>query len=309
MGFRKRNGSFRGEAGQVLLIVILVTIVASTVGLSLASRTITNLRTSTEEAESQKALSAAEAGLERAIQGSVPISVSNPNVMGSEGKTNSLYNTKVQSVQSAAFLINGGNVIPKDEGADVWFVEHNSDGTLNYGDYSMTSPEHVNLYWGLPSESCYSPSNMPAAIQVIAVTRDSTGVIKTYRYAYDSCSRGNNFTLADAGKHTVSGITEDDGKTSVTFGNKTPDDNLTSDIKPPNRKNIIFMRVIPIYRDTIIGVSTCSGTGACSSLSKQGYKITSIGQSGEVTRKLTVFKGYPQIYLPYISYGLFVAAD
>ena len=162
------------QAGQVLLIVILVVIIASTIGLSLVSRSITSIRTSTEEAESQKALSAAEAGIERAIQGSVPIA------LGGNNPDNSSYSTDFKVVQTSSFLINGGNVIPKDEGADVWFVEHNDDGTPNYS--SVLSPLLLNLYWGSPSEKC-GGSTAPAAIQAIVVTRDRSGTneIKSYR--------------------------------------------------------------------------------------------------------------------------------
>src|SRR5690242_8662448 len=56
------------EAGQALLIVVLVMVIALTVGLSLASRSITNLRNSTDEANSQAAFSAAEAGVEQAVK-------------------------------------------------------------------------------------------------------------------------------------------------------------------------------------------------------------------------------------------------
>ena len=47
------------EKGQTLLIVVLVMVISLTVGLSVVSKTITNLRTTTEEADSAKALSAA----------------------------------------------------------------------------------------------------------------------------------------------------------------------------------------------------------------------------------------------------------
>ncbi len=50
---------FKNQSGQALLIIVLVMVVALTIGLSVASRTITNLRTSREQASSQKALSAA----------------------------------------------------------------------------------------------------------------------------------------------------------------------------------------------------------------------------------------------------------
>src|SRR3989344_9543942 len=70
---RWQVGLPRRQAGQILLIVILVIVISSTVGLSLVSRSITSLRTSTEEAESQEALAAAEAGGERALQGNISI--------------------------------------------------------------------------------------------------------------------------------------------------------------------------------------------------------------------------------------------
>ena len=49
---------FKDQKGQALLIIVLVMVVALTVGLSLVSRTITNIRNTREQASSQKALSA-----------------------------------------------------------------------------------------------------------------------------------------------------------------------------------------------------------------------------------------------------------
>ena len=285
------------EKGQILLIVVLVIIIASTIGLSLASRSITSLRTSTEEAESQKALAAAEAGIERSIQGSIPIAVS-----GNNPSNNSSYFTNFTAVQSSSFLINGGNVIPKDEGADVWFVNHKADGTADYS--SALSPNFLHLYWGIPTETC-GTSTAPAAIQAIVILRNkNTGEIKSYRYAYDSCTTrisGNNFTKADSGSFTVTGIP------GVTFGNRTPEAGANSDLAK-GINDVVFMRVIPIYKDAVIGVYACNRAGNnCTSLPSQGYIISSTGTSGQANRKITVFKGYPQTYLPYLSYGLFVA--
>lgn len=280
------------EKGQILLIVILVIIIASTIGLSLASRSIISLRTSTEEAESQKALSAAEAGIERTIQGLVPIAV------GDSLSNNSSYSTQFTEVQGSSFLINGGNIIPKDEGADVWLVGHNPDGTLDYS--SVLSPKFFTLYWGLPSEVCSTPT-APAAIQVIVISRNKiTGEIKSHRYAYDSCSSRrseNNFKLGDSGSFDLAG---------VTFGNRTPDVGANADLA--ENSDIVFMRVIPLYKDAVIGVSSCNhGGNNCEAMPSQGYIISSTGISGSANRKITVFKGYPQTYLPYLSYGLFVA--
>ena len=57
-----------GERGQALLIVLLVMTVALTVGLSVATRTIVNVRITTQEEQSQRAFSAAEAGIEETLR-------------------------------------------------------------------------------------------------------------------------------------------------------------------------------------------------------------------------------------------------
>lgn len=290
--------SDRKEKGQILLIVVLVIIVASTIGLSIASRAITSLRTSTEEAESQKALAAAEAGIERAIQSNVI--ATGLNILNDNLSNKSDYKVNVVQVDSSTFLINGGTVIPKDEGADVWVVSHDSNNNPIYSE-ARSLPD-LNLYWGSSSEAC-GTSTAPAAIQAIAISRDkTTGEISSHRYAYDSCSdrrAGNNFTQAESG---ISYIIDD-----VTFNNKTPLGSLVNNVN-----DVVFIRVIPIYKDTTIGLSACDGAGNCTSLPSQGYVISSTGTSpanspNAAVRTITVFKGYPQTYLPYLSYGLFVA--
>lgn len=50
--------------GQILILVLLIVVVALAVGLSVAARNITNLRTSTQTEQSQRAFSAAEGGVE-----------------------------------------------------------------------------------------------------------------------------------------------------------------------------------------------------------------------------------------------------
>ncbi len=52
------------KSGQVLVLVLLVVVVSLAVGLSVASRNITNLKTATQSERSQRAFSAAEGGVE-----------------------------------------------------------------------------------------------------------------------------------------------------------------------------------------------------------------------------------------------------
>ena|SRR3990167_8732404 len=53
--------------GQVLVLVLLVVVVALAVGLSVASRNLTNLRTTTQTEQSQRAFNAAEGGIENTL--------------------------------------------------------------------------------------------------------------------------------------------------------------------------------------------------------------------------------------------------
>ena len=55
------------KSGQILILVLLIVVVSLAVGLSVASRNLTNLKISTQAEESQRAFSAAEGGVEDAL--------------------------------------------------------------------------------------------------------------------------------------------------------------------------------------------------------------------------------------------------
>jgi Tfp pilus assembly protein PilX len=55
------------QTGQMGLVVLLILVVMSTVGVSVATRSVSELRLSRQEQESTKALNAAEAGIEEAL--------------------------------------------------------------------------------------------------------------------------------------------------------------------------------------------------------------------------------------------------
>ena len=289
-----------GQTGQVLLIVILVIIVTLTIGLSLASRTLTSLRTSTEEADSQKALAAAEAGIEKALQDTV----ANSGFFGSTS-----YDTVVvEQANKSTFLLNGGSLITQGEGADVWFAEHNPDGTVNFANTPGRNPPFFHLFWGAPNEeNCdlLDSSKWPAAIEVIVVSGTSETAVSSTRHVFDLCdgnsvpqNRGNDFEGAEL---ISGGIVLAPGM--PTFMIRTPGSGNTL----ISGGNLIFMRVVPIYKGTVIGIRACNNGGAnCTDLPSQGFEISSTGTTTKASRKITVFKGHKQSFLPYISYVLFV---
>src|SRR3990167_6486206 len=74
---RAKRATLNSKGGQGLLVIVVIMVVGLTVGLAVASRSITNIRTSTEEENSQRAFSAAEAGIEKVLKTGASSSLSN----------------------------------------------------------------------------------------------------------------------------------------------------------------------------------------------------------------------------------------
>src|SRR3989338_4330480 len=105
--------------GEILILVVLIMIVALTVGLSLAARTVVNLRLSKQSEESQRAFQAAEAGVEQVLQSSA----SQDNLATSTSDNlanNASYNTTISYPSGTSFMLNGEELVDQDVGIDVW---------------------------------------------------------------------------------------------------------------------------------------------------------------------------------------------
>ena len=266
------------QEGQALLIVVLVMVISLTVGLSIASKTITNLRTSTEEADSAKALSAAETGISQQLRLPLPTPI-----IGGSVQPGINFNTTITSVSGTSFLVNGGNVIPQDEGVDVWLVPH------DYGNPDYNSPwaptgGTLTIYWGDNPGNCNIPSQVPAALEIITIT-GTQAIPVSKRFAYDPCSRSNNFTPVSSSRNTISG---------KTFYYNTS-------ILPISVTNGFLVRIIPLYTNTVLAVS-----GGLNALPSQGSIITSAGTSSNVVRKINVVANYSSLPSEFFTYGLFV---
>ncbi len=259
------------QKGQALLIIVLVMVVALTVGLSVASRTITNLRNTRDQANSQKALSAAEAGVEQAIKNNAGVAGS---FTGKSGSTT--YSTTVNAVNGTVpFLLNGKNVVPKNDAIYVWVTPYSANpANLWQNPWSG----NLTIYWGNSSGDCNN-----AAVEISVISGSQAAPVLT-RYTADPClaRRGsNNFSTAAISNTTISG-------TRLYYS------------RAITITNGLLVRVNPIYSNAVIGVS---GNIA---LPLQGNIITSIGTSDNTTqRKVTVYQGYPEIPAEFFPYILF----
>src|SRR5258708_19008650 len=108
---------FSYQKGQALLIMVLVMVVMLTVGLSLASRTIFQTKTATEEADSQRAFDAAEAGIERILAAPTGIPLGSGISLGNSA---TIQQVAIQQLQGTQILVNNGNPVKQNEGNDIW---------------------------------------------------------------------------------------------------------------------------------------------------------------------------------------------
>lgn len=263
-----------GQRGQALLIIVLIMVVSLTVGLSLALRSITAVRVATEEDNSQRAFSAAEAGIERVLKSNTAIT--SPVSLQNNSSIDSVSVSPIAPLASRTFLRNGA-IIEKDDAADVWILQHNADDTLNFTQlYAPAGNGSIRVYWGDASGACNN-----AAMEVILMY-GSTSAPSTKRFITDPCSgRSNNVVSPPLGSVTVNGITLPYGMAMNNVGNG------------------ILLKVIPLYASTRIAVDADPG------LWPQGRILTSTGSSGGTVRKVTFYKGYPELPAEFFQYILF----
>jgi hypothetical protein len=249
-------------------------LVALTVGLSVASRTISNLKISKQNEESQRAFNAAEAGVDIALQKikDSGCTAGCTAVLTDLQANGAKYKYDVSPEQSSEIVLNGGDIVHQAVGMDVWLS--------NYQDFSSPyTGKKVTILWGDSTQSCTGVAGaiMPA-IEVMALY--NPGTLSMYRQVFDPCGR-----VQGATGFTGGGSIDYHGP-QVNFANSAvfPSGVTTLD-------NILVMTVTPIYNSTHIGIKAATGF----TLPSQGAVITSTGKSGDTVRKIQYFQSYPQI--------------
>jgi hypothetical protein len=262
------------QQGQIVLILVLITVVGLTIGLSLVSRTITDVRISSQIEQSNRAFSAAEAGVESALKGAV---------IGGPTGTVSLANASAKYNVTA--LGGGSNVFnfPLTETYNVqtlWLIAHKNDGTV---DESASYPPSTNNYPpNLSFDVCWGSGTSNPAVIISLYYKDGSNY-KVAKGAYDgdpsSRTPANNFYSADTGGSYCGG----NYKYRKTL---TPSSDLG--VSNPAAK-LIMLRIQPIYDNTQIAIAPATGE----SFPIQGKIITSIGQTNTgLARKIQVNQSY-----------------
>lgn len=178
-------GKFGSNRGQALLIVVITMIVVLTAGLSLASRTISNLKISKQSEDSQKAFQAATSGIEKYIQSGD----SSNNAGQFSGAT---FSTNVQNVKGTTVILNNGENVDQDRGIDVWLSDY-----PNYANRMGTAGDtDVSVCWATVEQTgnCGTGNGgkTTPALEILVLTGSPTAPTLS-KYVYDACGRSTGF--------------------------------------------------------------------------------------------------------------------
>ena len=277
------------QRGQALIIAVFILVVALTVGLSVATRSITTIRTAAEEDNSQKAFSAAEAGIERALTAN-----SGTNIIGTFADNNSSYSATASLLTGDETLVNNGIFVPKDDPADIWLSDYSTDQSKIYlNPWPASGSKVLTIYWVAQSSndpngdcSANNEENFgPAALDINAIT-GSKAAPKISHYAFDPCG-------ARAAVNKFSGVLPGAGVAGTSFLYRAE---ITFSSANPG----LLIRILPLYSGTHIAIK---GTG----LPAQGTVISSVGSYGGANRKIVSYRGYPKLPIELYPYSVFSA--
>jgi len=260
----------RENRGQIVLILVLLTVVGLTIGLSLISRTITDVRITSQIEQSSRAFSAAEAGIETALGGNVAIGPTGTvNLPGASA------NYSVKTIGGSSDPLVMPLTVPGDT-QHVWLLDHNPDDSLNEAGYAYPAGSNLEICWG-------SQSTGAAAVLITLFYKDA-GSYKVAKKAYDPENRGNNFIPAEI----LGGYCQGDYSYRIVIVAGSDIDPATDDFGLPADALMLLMRLQPLYAPTSFAVDPAQN------LPLQGKIITSIGQTNtNIVRKIQVYQGFP----------------
>ncbi len=278
--------------GQILVVILLIMIVGLTVGLFLMGRTASDISLTGELTESSRAFNAAEAGIEEAIRTFTGIGTSSP--VPGVSPTPVPVASGISYLLETSHLGGGSNLIyPAEKGAPVslgdaltvWLVEHNSDGSLN----------PTPLISGA-NDAIYVCFDDPAAVGVTLYYLDSSGQVLSAYNGYDpaAASRGNGFYNATNGADCGY-----DWRGYIRFRLAADQGGFGVD---PATNVLLALRIRPLYSSSPLAVQIPNGI----TLPVQGADISSLGISGETSRKIEVQTPYkmPAPFMDQVIYSL-----
>ncbi len=276
----------KNNSGQALLLILLVMAAIITVGASIVSRSVTDVSISSREVESQRAFSAAEAGVEKALLNPVPILSQNLDSSGTS------FNASVSNFAELTTSFVYPSEILNGDVAPIWFVSHdsNNNDSLSCNNLPCFTGSSLHVCWGKPGTNS-NQADTPAIEMSLfySQTPGNSTTTKVVRAAVDpNASRrvSNSFSSPDGGNCTIGGQ-------SFEFQERF---NFSVLGVPPSvfttANGLQFARIKLLYNSVSQPIAFEVTGGR---LPSQGRQIDSSGASGQATRKVQVFTVFPDI--------------
>lgn len=267
------------QRGEIILIILLVMAVGLTVGLSVAGRSVTDVKLSNQVEESSRAFSAAESGIEEVLrQGIVAATGHYTNQVA-----NAKYDVNVSQLGGSASQFAFPNNISMGDSQTIWLVPYTATGP------DVTTPGYTaqTIY------VCWKNANPSpkAAIEIAVFYKAAAdGTYKISRAAYDPdnnrvTSQNNGFNNGDVSPGTActDGSANYDYQVHLTFKD------MSAPFPDPATDTLVALRLRPVYADAKIAVVPQSGVN----IPAQGKDIVSVGQTNSgVTRKWNVVQTF-----------------
>lgn len=275
--------------GQALLLVLLAMVTLTTLVLSIVARSVSEVNITTNDEESLRAFSAAEAGIEKALitGNSITENVTVPGPSGQE--TIAQFDANVDTYPSNSKDYVYPFELLSGQGASVWFVTRDGNTILDCSSGPCFTGRRIRLCWGTQG----TPSNQGTtpAIQVSVVYDDGSGNLKIATAAFDpnnSRAAANSFSSASASTCNIE---------SSTFAFGATVDFQAMGIPWSSPGDMKLMRVKSLYN---VGVGhrfglSASGIAGATNIPPQARRVDSLGTSGESSRRVQAFLLPPEI--------------
>ncbi len=285
----------KARAGQVLIIVLMIMVVALTIGLAVATRSITDVRLTTQSEQSERAYAAAEAGVEYALSQDLGFLVASGPISGQVGDVG--YTVNVEKSEASSTLA-AARPVEQDDVIEVRTSDPNSNPPVDL------AAAVVTIYW--VDKASTVEFGLPASLEVTEVYDEDEGGDINFnfiKYAFNPGTRvppngDNGFDPSEICSPSCQILNKNYiYKKSITL-----------------QRGTLMLRIKPIYNLASIALAvTSSGTSNNVSAVKnvfpsQSYTIEGEATVGNVTRRVKVVR--PLEYLPPIfDFALFAEGD
>jgi len=294
------------ERGQIILILILVMTVALAIGLSVVQKSLVDISTASKVEQSSRAFSAAEAGIEKALQSTTYLNCTDCQSFtdNSSAIKNITDQGSLPAVPTAPNRQSALEFPPfaKEDVIQVWLADPTASlpnctgGTSNV---CYTQPT-LDVYWGNSLQD-------KAALELTLVYYGTDSKYRSRRWYLDQINRPNGFCQITSCNGYPLG--SNNYQCNLTLGNSAIScANGASINNTALPSGMMLFRARLLYNITsqplaVQAVGTC---GKDCSLPSQAREIISTGVSGETQRRVKLFQ-QDSVVPPYFDYAIFSA--